>query len=1440
MHGYLLNILKETGNTVAGKLGAMEIREDRRITKKKHTEKDVQRKIRTTMDRMNIYQSLPEALGTIVDILAVQVMTFRQRDILASLKKLSIPDDGGGALTLKKVGQMLVSLEDLGLVEKFSYGVACDRTVQCDIAKGLVRTGKFETLARVVLGVMPVLEGLHRHADTETSKFLRVFQMAVFSERSEVDVDTAYGYGLEYALDAFGHTPPFLRYFNTPFSEDIMDGVPPGIRERVLVASLVEADIGLHSAPELFAYCKRFFSNPSDTVAENFRLMEYLLVRGELEFHARLLAQIETSDPEIWAVQMGCRLMLCGEPSAAVHAFGRALELKKKRTRKRKLFLSGLPGVLFLTAMLKSGDKNQFVTALACIDAGRREPGRYALVVEAMEGVFLEGLERPAPESDLFAGVDYLSIPLVAFFRILILVWRGLETGKRHIKELEEIADRAEASGHLWLYAESLVLLARLAQDGAGRNAGRKEGEAVHRRIGTKSLVDIVGHVPRWKKTLKGLIHLGESLSSDTSGEESLPSQRLIWLLEYNGRSKTAGIAPRMQKRTKKGGWTKGRPVALKNLYRNHRSMEGLTDQDMEVCGTIEEYSYRSGYYRYSYPRTEYDFDMEAALPALAGHPLIFRENDLKAPVELRAGPPELRLKKKGNGMQILMSPTPDKSGRRHVLLQESPGRFRLVCFTAIHDDMARLLGGRGLSLPAEASDDAARAVTALSSRVAVHSDLALEGAAKEVDADTTPHVHIMPWQEGISAEFRVRPFGSGGASFKPGAGSRHVFMESGGTTVSTTRNLEEEKKRADAVVAGCDSLEGLSPVDGRWQMDDPEQALEFLMELRAAKDDVVPEWPKGETLKVAGGVVAEDGVTMGIKKDREWFKATGSLDLGGKNSLALKALLEKLDGTKGRFLPLDDGSFLALTRSLKDRLEALKSYSVPSGEGVRFPPLASPALEDLTRSVGKLTSDKAWKSHCTKFSERIEPCLPGTLAAQLRPYQEEGFRWLARLSHWQVGACLADDMGLGKTLQALSVLLLNAGQGPSLVVAPLSVMANWQEECYRFAPTLVPKVFGPGDRDAFLAGLSAFDLVVTSYGLLQTEATRLSSVSWQAVVLDEAQAIKNRNSKRSRAAMGLTANFRLITTGTPVENRLDELWTLFNFINPGLLGTYNRFRDRFILPVERDGDNTVLRRLRKLISPFILRRLKTDVLKDLPQKTEVTLHVEMSREEALLYEAHRLKAVEAIESSAEDRPGQQHLRILAELTRLRQLCCHPNLVVEESGVESSKLRVFGDTVAELREGRHKALVFSQFVSHLKILRDFLDRRQIPYQYLDGATPEKKRRERINAFQGGEGDLFLISLKAGGSGLNLTAADYVIHMDPWWNPAVEDQASDRAHRIGQTRPVTVYRLVVKDSIEERIMQLHEEKRDLARDLLSGADMAGKVSAAELMALLKAH
>jgi len=316
-----------------------------------------------------------------------------------------------------------------------------------------------------------------------------------------------------------------------------------------------------------------------------------------------------------------------------------------------------------------------------------------------------------------------------------------------------------------------------------------------------------------------------------------------------------------------------------------------------------------------------------------------------------------------------------------------------------------------------------------------------------------------------------------------------------------------------------------------------------------------------------------------------------------------------------------------------------------------------------------------------------------------------------------------------------------------------------------------------------------------------------------------------------------LQADFKLITTGTPIENHLGELWNLFNFINPGLLGSLQKFNERYAQAIENQQDHEVQQRLRKLLRPFILRRLKNDVLTELPSRTEVTLHVELSPGERAFYEALRRNAMQTMmEDTAQ--PGHKQLKILAEIMKLRRACCHPRLVMEESTLGSSKLQAFEELVDELLDNRHKALVFSQFVGHLKLIRELLDKKGISYHYLDGSTPVPQRKKAVNSFQAGEGDLFLISLKAGGTGLNLTAADYVIHMDPWWNPAVEDQASDRAHRMGQKRPVTIYRLVAKDTIEDKIVDLHKHKRDLANSLLEGGEVSGKMSVEDMMALIK--
>jgi len=353
---------------------------------------------------------------------------------------------------------------------------------------------------------------------------------------------------------------------------------------------------------------------------------------------------------------------------------------------------------------------------------------------------------------------------------------------------------------------------------------------------------------------------------------------------------------------------------------------------------------------------------------------------------------------------------------------------------------------------------------------------------------------------------------------------------------------------------------------------------------------------------------------------------------------------------------------------------------------------------------------------------------------------------------------------------------------------------------------------------------------LVTSYGLLLSEEKLFAELEFATTVLDEAHVIKNYATKTSKATMQLKSGFRMALTGTPLQNHLGEIWNLFNFINPGLLGSLNYFNDTFV----KSGNEQSKKHLKKMIAPFILRRTKTAVLDELPPKTEIVRKIQLSDEETAFYEALRRQALENL-SNAEE---AKHIQVLAEITKLRQASCNPLLIDPNINISSSKLSTFLDIVDELIESKHRALVFSQFVSHLAIVRKALDKKGIKYQYLDGSTSQAERERSVKRFQSGENELFLISLKAGGLGLNLTAADYVIHLDPWWNPAVEDQASDRAHRIGQQRPVTIYRLVAENTIEEKIIQLHHNKRDLAEQLLEGSDMAARLSVNEMIELIR--
>ncbi len=1381
--------------------------------------------------RMPEYDALSPVGKAILQILAVSVDSCSIEVVRCCLNNLGFVDDRDRQLTLYSIRLPIDELQAKGLLLKSGQGFSCPESVRLRAFHDALKEKTFAAIVKVLQKYLPSFAAPpNRSNHFEYKKLLAEFQVALFMHGSMERVyDLVHRQAYGSFIDDYYENNPFLIVLNRPFSPAIIEKIEPTIRLEILVNLLAVAEVCLEPTEDIVGYINDKYSQeiPSHTAA--LQLLQHYLLKGDTSACRVLLDKLQDDMQSHRGSWTGWLEFISGNYREALAGFNGYIQLLRKRSGKRKIFLQSNAGIFHLLTLLQNGETGAQKDALEYIAIAEKNRYPLALLMAVMAPVFQDRLGLPATDPYV-ANLSYLlKNPLHILFLKLFLFWRDNKKIATDIALLKGVRDKAQANGYLWLAAEFSALLAALGTD---EKANGELAARLHASCNTRSCIDLVRTQPQWEKTLTALLHINKPEKDKTKGVAG--AQRLIWLFGYDQAYHYYHITPRLQKLNASGNWSKGRPVALKTLYQDHQTMAGLTDQDRQVCRAIKEEYYRAGW---RYGKTEYILDTEQALPALVDHPLLFLSEALEAHVELVLTAPELHIREEKGRLKLSVTPSPVKGKEPGELLvvRDTPTRFKIIRFTPEQQHVIKLLG-QGVTIPKAGEKLARQVVDSLSGVISVHSDLETAGRATAVAADSRLHAHILPYKDGISMEFLVKPVSTGGSSFTPGKGSKSVMAVTDGKTVQAVRDLEDEKQRLAAITRACPTLNRVEEADNRWQADDPEVSLELLLELKEYGDEVVLEWPQGEKLKVRRPVPGRN-FSLRISKDRDWFKATGYLEIDESLSLDLRQLLEKIGRGIGRFIPLDDGTFLAITSSLRRRLEELQAFSEGHGQGVRFAPSVALALDDLTRDVPRLQSDKAWKEHCQKLAETATPPVPSTLRASLRDYQTTGFQWLARLSSWRVGACLADDMGLGKTVQALAAILLRAGQGPTLVVAPLSVTSNWQEEASRFTPTLNVIIFGPGDRRQVIANLQPFDLVIVSYGLLPLEAELLQSVEWQTVILDEAQAIKNMQTKRSKAAMDLRAECRIITTGTPLENHLGELWTLFNFLNPGLLGSFKKFNEKFAIPIERDQNKEVRNRLRKLIRPFILRRLKSDVLQELPAKTEITLEVQMSPEEQLLYEAMRQKALENIEAHQDEEAGQKHLRILAEIMKLRRLCCNPSLVMPDAGIASSKLRVFVDTLRELLDNNHKALIFSQFIDHLAILRGYLDEHKISYQYLDGSTPIGQRQERIKSFQNGSGDVFLISLKAGGAGLNLTAADYVIHMDPWWNPAVEDQASDRAHRIGQDRPVTVYRLVMKDSIEQQIVELHKQKRDLADSLLEGTDVAGKVSAAELLALL---
>ena len=571
---------------------------------------------------------------------------------------------------------------------------------------------------------------------------------------------------------------------------------------------------------------------------------------------------------------------------------------------------------------------------------------------------------------------------------------------------------------------------------------------------------------------------------------------------------------------------------------------------------------------------------------------------------------------------------------------------------------------------------------------------------------------------------------------------------------------------------------------------------------------------------------ISEPVFSFSISSGIDWFDVKTEVSFNG-TAISFEVLLNAIKH-KREYVQLEDGSVGLLPEQWINKFKRALSLSETNKDKIRFSKFQANALDLLITDAGKVEEDDEYKKHFEKLNsfEKIRrQNLPSGFKSILRPYQKSGYDWFYFLKEFQFGGILADDMGLGKTIQVLALLSnekKDKDKPPDLVIAPTSVVFNWLLEAKRFSPQL--KILNHTGNNRIkneTHHFDNFDVVLTSYPILLRDIKFFAEKEFNYIILDESQKIKNPGAKTAKLARTLKSRYRLCLTGTPVENNLNELWSQISFLNPGMLGSLNKFQESFVTPVQKNNNDPAAEYLRKTVYPFILRRTKDVVAKEIPEKTEIVHYCEMDQAQQKIYniwrDSIRDEILKEIETKGIKKSG---FKVLEGLLRLRQICNHPSLVKENYKNKSGKFEEFKELFEKVLGENHKVLVFSQFVKMLEIIKAYLDQEKIKYEYLTGNT--KDRESCVNNFQNNnEVKIFLISLKAGGFGLNLTAADYVFHYDPWWNPAVEAQATDRTHRIGQDKNVFVYKFITKDSVEEKILQLQLKKRKLVENIISG-------------------
>ena len=930
---------------------------------------------------------------------------------------------------------------------------------------------------------------------------------------------------------------------------------------------------------------------------------------------------------------------------------------------------------------------------------------------------------------------------------------------------------------------------------------------------------------PVWEMRLEEILSANQKAPDSTKPDQN---ERLIYLLD------SVNINPILQKRLKSGAWSVGKRLSISAL--KHLS----TDRELQLDAFDDRLAESVSVY-------DYDIYISHSIGCLVGCDRVFAGDnyDLR-PVNIHEDKPCLIINRDKDGSFSVATNVEElRTGLTKPVYyrKNSDTDYSVYSPTAFEKKVyAQILAQE--KYPKQAEPLLMKLIMVLGGKTEVHSNMAVElDGLEQVKGETKLTLRCMPSNyDRYDLSVSVHAFGE--LAFVPGKGNVSTIAEKDGRKVQVIRNLRKEKHNMTQLTQ---QLVSLGVIDDESDFA-PSTITEtvtadtaaFLEIIQWSKDNPEVcelEWPEGSRLKYHPAIGARSA-NISFKSKNGWFEVEGDVRVDEDEVISLQQLLELMHEQGHRnYIKIGEQEFISLSSDLKRVLKRLDTVTTDRRNHLQMASAAAGLIGDLLDDRDlKVTRSKELDAlrQRIKDSAKTEPQVPDTLQANLRDYQVEGYEWMWRVTSWGAGACLADDMGLGKTLQTIALLLDQAADGPSLVVAPASVVPNWRNELKRFAPSLNVTVLNTADnREEAINEASAGDVVVTTYALLNIQHEQLAKKEWTVACLDEAHTIKNPNTKMSKAAMLLQAKRKVILTGTPIQNHLSELWNLFQFINPGLLGSAEQFGHKFIEPIEGNHDKERQSQLRRLISPFLLRRTKGDVIDELPEKNEITVPVELTDDEMKVYEVHRRMAEKSVKADKVVK-----VSTLAEITKLREMACSVSLVDKRWKHESSKVAAFIDLAENLNGSGNRALVFSQFTSFFKQVREAMDKAKLPYLYLDGSTPMAQREQLVKDFQKGRCPFFLISLKAGGLGLNLTGANYVIHLDPWWNPAIEQQATDRAYRIGQKQDVTVYHLISQHTIEEKIQRLHKSKRDLADSLLAGTDLGHALTQEELLELLQ--